>query len=263
MSKISQYIQAKNNQNKKVLTVFLTAGFPDPHSFVDLAVKTFDSGADLLEIGIPFSDPIADGPVIQKSSQIAIENGVTISSSLNYAEKIKSRIDKPIILMGYANPILHYGLKEFLGEATNSGVDGLIVPDIPIEEYDDFWNDNSHKIDKILLTTPTSPAERIRKIDQISDGFIYCVSVTGTTGMHQKFSNSSLDNLERTYNLIEKNKMLIGFGISGPEVIKNFSPYCDGVIVGSAVINKLLSEKDKQYRKTCGFIRTLSDACKA
>ncbi len=263
MSKISEHIQQLNDQSRKALTVFLTAGFPVADNFVDLAVNTFESGADLLEIGIPFSDPIADGPVIQKSSQIALKNGVTLSTVLTYTEKIKSKTDKPIILMGYANPILHFGLKDFINQAKNCGVDGLIIPDIPIEEYNDFWTEEAAGIDKILLTTPTSPAERIRNIDQLSNGFVYCVSVTGTTGMQEKFQESSLDNLNRTYNIIKNNKMLIGFGISGPDVIKKFSPHCDGVIVGSAVINKLLSEKDKQCRETCDFIRAMSNACTA
>jgi len=261
MSKISKYIHNINDRNKKALAVFLTAGFPKADGFVDLAAKTFESGADLLEIGIPFSDPIADGPVIQRSSQIALANGVTLSSVLSYVERIKSRIDKPIILMGYANPILHFGLKEFINQSKNCGVDGLIVPDIPIEEYNDFWIDDDKNIDKILLTTPTSPTERIRQIDRTSSGFVYCVSVTGTTGMQQKFKKDGLNNLKRTYDLIKKNKMLIGFGVSGPDVIKNFSPFCDGVIVGSAIINRLLSEKGKSFQATYDFINSLSIAC--
>ena len=261
MTKISDYLQSINNQNRKALAVFLTAGFPKAATFIDLALKTLDSGADLLEIGIPFSDPIADGPVIQRSSQIALDNGITLTSVLNYAEKIKTQTDKPIILMGNANPLLHYGMEPFLKHAASSGVNGLIVPDIPVEEYDDFWIDKNDAIDKILLTTPTSPAERIRRIDQTSSGFVYCVSVTGTTGIQKKFDNSNLENLERTYNLIQKNKMLIGFGISGPEVIKKLSPYCDGVIVGSAVIDQIFSENDKNYQQTSDFIQTLSSAC--
>ena len=150
MTKISDYLQSINNQNRKALAVFLTAGFPKAATFIDLALKTLDSGADLLEIGIPFSDPIADGPVIQRSSQIALDNGITLTSVLNYAEKIKTQTDKPIILMGYANPILHYGIEQFLKHAASSGVNGLIVPDIPVEEYGDFWIDKNDAIDKIL-----------------------------------------------------------------------------------------------------------------
>jgi tryptophan synthase alpha chain len=262
MSKLAKYIEKINEQKNKALAVFLTAGFPEKGAFVDLAVNAFNSGADVLEIGIPFSDPIADGPVIQKSSQIALSNGITLSDVLGYTARIKSKTDKPIILMGYANPILHFGLEKFIDAAIESGVDGLIVPDIPIEEYDDFWTTNLNKIDKILLTTPTSPTQRIQEIDKLSQGFVYCVSVTGTTGIQQKFENSNLANLKRTYDLINRNKMLIGFGISGPEVIKTFSPFCDGVIVGSAIINQLLSEKSRDYRHTLNFINSLSNACK-
>ena len=261
MNKISSYIHSINNRKRKALAVFLTAGFPTTESFVDLAVKSFESGADLLEIGIPFSDPIADGPVIQKSSYVALQNGITISSVLHYAQLIKGFVDKLVILMGYANPILHYGLDKFITEAKSSGVDGLIVPDIPLEEYDDFWKDQTQEIDKILLTSPTSSAQRIEEIDQKSRGFIYCVSVTGTTGMQDQFNADNIDNIKRTYSLIKNNKMMIGFGISGPAVIKKFSPHCDGVIVGSAIIHKLLSEKDNKFTKTGEFINSLSNAC--
>jgi len=162
--------------------------------------------------------------------------------------------------MGYANPLLKYGIKEFICRAVNSGVDGLIIPDIPIEECDEFWNGALTGIDNILLTTPTSSAERIKKIDQKSSGFLYCVSVSGTTGSQLQFSPDMMQNLKRTYDLVKKNKMLIGFGISNAETIKSLSSYCDGYIVGSAVIKKLMDENDSKFNKALDLVQELSEA---
>ena len=262
MSYIAEYIQKTNDQRRKALAVFLTAGFPEPENFVDLSVNLLKEGADILELGIPFSDPIADGPVIQKSSKYALDMGIRLQTVLEYTDKIKQQIKKPIILMGYANPILNYGLGNFMNDARNSGVDGLIIPDIPLEEYKSFWEiEYNNDIDRILLTTPTSPAERIQKIDQKSNGFVYCVSVTGTTGSGKKFDADTIENLKNTYTLIKKNKMLIGFGISGPEDIKKFHPYCDGVIVGSAIIKRLMENEKSGFKETLEFVSELSKMC--
>jgi tryptophan synthase alpha chain len=241
-----------------VLSVFLTAGFPSKYNFVELAKNVLDEGADMMEIGIPFSDPLADGPVIQASSKIALDNGVTLKDVLNYSGIIYSSTDKPIILMGYANPIRKYGLKSFLNDAVNAGVKGLIVPDVPLEEYDSFFENGNHNIDVILLTTPASTEERIKMIDDKSSGFVYCVSVTGITGARDNFSDKVVNNIIRTRSVIKKNKMLIGFGISKPEHVKTFAPYCDGVIVASAVIKSLMSD---DISCTLELISNLNMAC--
>lgn len=259
MSYIRNYIDKLNNQKRKALSIFLTAGFPNKNTFVDLAKAVFDAGADLLELGIPFSDPLADGPIIQTSSTIALNNNVTSKDVLKYAEIISKHSEKPIILMGYANPINRYNKLNFFNDAVNAGVKGLIVPDIPLEEYDSFYDCDTNNLDIILLTTPTSTNERIKSIDNKSSGFVYCVSVTGTTGIKDSFGNETFENLKRTYSLIKKNKMLIGFGISKPDDIKNFSPYCDGVIVGSRIIKSIL-DSDK-LDDTLKIIAELSNAC--
>jgi len=260
MSKIRDYIQNINNQNKKVLSVFLTASFPRKTNFVELAVEILNNGADMLEIGIPFSDPIADGPVIQYSSKAALESGVRLQDIFIYTEKIKAKTGKPIILMGYANPIVKFGIKDFISRSIDSCADGLFIPVIPLVEYDGFWNGSLTGIDNILLTTPTSSAEHIKKIDQKSSGFLYCVSVSGTTGPQLQFFPEMMQNLKRTYDLVKKNKMLIGFGISNAETIKSLSSYCDGFIVGSAIIKKLMNEKDKSYTDTVNLVQSLSEA---
>ena len=259
MSKISDHIESINHSGKKALTIFLTAGYPSSNKFVDSAKAIIDSGADILEIGIPFGDSLADGPVIQSSYYAAIEQGVNIKSVLKFVEEIKAARGIPIIIMGSANPINNYGTKNFLDAAYDSGASGVIVPDIPIEEFDAFFEGTNDNIDKILLTTPTSSEERIKRIDNASSGFVYCVSVVGTTGVRNNFDETVLKNLERTYSLVKKNKLQIGFGISSGEDVKRFRKFCDGVIVGSAVVKTLNQENANE--KTKVLIRELSDSC--
>lgn len=265
MSYIKETIENINSKNEKCLTAFLTAGYPTKKIFVSLATSILDAGADILEIGVPFSDPLAEGPVIQHSSQKALENGVTIADTFEYAKEIKRACNKPIILMGYANPVMKYGVDKYIETAENCGVDGLIIPDLPAEEFVDFFGDklNNSNLDGILLTTPTSSDERISNIDKISSGFVYCVSVTGTTGVRDNFNNSTLPNLERTYKVITQNKMQIGFGISTPERVKQFSPHCDGVIVGSAIIKSIMESNENNFQLTTNLISNLKNACKA
>jgi tryptophan synthase alpha chain len=260
MSVIKKHIENINLSGRKALSVYLTSGFPNKNKFTDLALKVFDAGADMIEIGIPFSDPLADGPVIQSSSKSALDNGINLKQTLEYAREIKCKSSKPIILMGYANPISKYKLKNFISDSINCGADGLIIPDLPLEEYDTFFTEDVRTIDTILLTTPTSSIERIRAIDSKSRGFVYCVSVIGTTGIRKQFGQDILSNLQRTYSNIEKNKMMIGFGISNRESITTFSPYCDGLIVGSAVIKQLF-EDDSAFSRTTKLVGELSGAC--
>ncbi|MGB5896249.1 MAG: tryptophan synthase subunit alpha, partial [Ignavibacteriaceae bacterium] len=172
-SKISTFIEDKNLKGEKILSVFLTSGFPKKDKFVELALNVLDDGADMLEIGFPFSDPIADGPTIQQSSKTALSNGIDLLTTMNYVKEIKTHTDKPIILMGYANPLLSYGLEKFADDSKRIGLDGLIVPDIPLDEYDNFFTSKFDRTDIILLITPTTPTERIKIIDEKSSGFVY------------------------------------------------------------------------------------------
>ncbi len=259
MLKIYKKIEEVNNRSEKVLSVFLTAGYPDVESFVELALGVLDAGADMLEIGIPFSDPLADGAVIQKSSMVAIGNGVNLESVFEFSRLIRAETDKPLILMGYANPVFRYGVDRFLSDAVGCGIDGLIIPDIPLEEYDSFYPSNQISLDRILLTTPQSGEERIKEIDSKSSGFVYCVSVSGTTGVRNSFTDTEIKPLQNTRNLIKKNKMLVGFGISTVANIKQVSPFCDGVIVGSAVIKKL-DESGKEG--VFDLVRNLKSGCR-
>ncbi len=254
MSKIEATIRNEFAKGSKVLSVFLTAGFPEVNGFSDLALKVFDYGADIIELGIPFSDPIADGPVIQHSSQVAIDNGVNLEKVFQYLAEIKKHSDKPIILMGYANPILNYGISSFFSTCKELNVDGLIIPDIPLEEFDSFFDTNTSNIDTILLVSPTSDEMRIRMIGEKSKGFVYCVSVKGITGERNSVAQDSLNYIKKVKSLLPDKNILVGFGISNPQTAKVFSSISDGVIVGSAVI-KLLSEK--KFRETFDLISSM------
>ncbi len=259
MSFIKKYISQKNESGEKVLSVFLTAGFPDKNNFTELALKVLDAGADMLEIGFPFSDPLADGPIIQHSSQIALENGVNLKETLNFVKEIRSQTNKPLVMMGYANPVLSYGIKNFADDAKAAGVNGVIIPDVPIEEYENFFDNSFEGLDTILLITPTTPDERIKLIDERSSGFVYCVSVSGTTGIYHQDKSVSIDFIKRARSSVKKNKTLIGFGISNEEDAKEFAPYCDGVIVGSAIIKSLMND-DTNFTKTIEQVKKLKEA---
>lgn len=257
MSFILEYIQEVNKRNEKVLSVFLTAGFPGKENFVQLALKALDAGADLLEIGIPFSDPMADGPVIQNSSQAAIDNGTSITDVFRFAKAIREKTTKPLIAMTYANILLHYGVEKFLSAAKNSGFNGVIIPDLSVEEYHNFVPEGN-ELDIIMLASPITSDDRLKKIDELSNGFVYFVSVTGTTGVQQNFNDEILNRIKHARTII-KNKMLIGFGISKPDDIKLFSPYADGMIVGSAVIKELMKD-DSGFSKTIELVTKLKAA---
>jgi len=258
MSKIKNRIEEINSTGRKALSIFLTSGFPTIDRYVDNTNKIIDAGADIIELGMPFSDPLADGGVIQQSSQIALQNGITQKQTFQFAEEIKNRNNIPLILMGYANTLQKYGKEQFEQDAINAGVDGLIIPDVPLEEFDDFFAPFSDKLDKILLTTPTSNKDRITDLDNKTNGFLYCVSVTGTTGVRDGFDKSIMENLSTTYQIVKKNKILIGFGISKPENILQLSPSADGFIIGSAVIKSLQNDG---IDATVELVKSFSDAC--
>ena len=253
MSFINEYITLKNNSDEKILSVFLTSGFPDKESFIELALKILNAGADMLEIGFPFSDPLADGPIIQHSSQVSLENGVNLKTTFNFIKEIRKRTDKPLIMMGYANPVLSYDIKKFSDDAKDSGVNGVIIPDIPIEEYDNFFDGSFEGLDKILLITPTTSVERIGLIDDKSSGFVYCVSVSGTTGIQNNSKSESVDFVKKTRTVVKRNKTLVGFGISNEEDAKLFAANCDGIIVGSAIIKSLMNN-GKDFQQTLKLV---------
>lgn len=257
-SRLENYINDIKLHSGKVLSVFITCGFPSPDRFEELVLSLFEAGADMIELGVPFSDPIADGSIIQLSSQQALLNGINLEKTLLTAEKIKSQSDKPIILMGYSNPFLSYGISDLAKSIKEIGIDGIIVPDVPIEEYDDFFEDNFNEVDIILLVSPTTPKERVIKIGNKSSGFVYCISVKGITGKQQIEQKNSLEYVRDLRYILKHKNILVGFGISNEQTAYNFSRVSDGVIIGSAVI-KLLLNSNGTNKETLDFIKRVKN----
>lgn len=234
-------------KSKDILSIFYTAGFPELKSTVPVAKYLADAGADIIEIGIPFSDPVADGPTIQESNKIALDNGMNLHLLIDEVKEIRRQgVEIPILLMGYLNPVIQYGVEKFLKDAANAGVDGLILPDMPLTEYEEEYRQlfDKENLCNTFLISPTTSEERIRKIDQATRGFVYAVSASSTTGARNTFSDEQIAYFERLKQMELQNPCLIGFGISGRETFSKASAYGSGAIVGSAFINLLKSSKD-------------------
>lgn len=238
MGRIEQKLAALKRDKKKALVFFITAGFPQRDSTPTIAATLEAGGADMLEIGMPFSDPLADGPVIQHSSSVALQNGVTLDSIFEMVVTIRSSSSIPLVLMGYLNPIMEYGAERFFQKAAESGVDGIILPELPLEEVKRFnATIAATGLSQILLVTPTTSPERIREIDSASRGFLYCVSTTGVTGSKHRLDIK--EYLEHVRQFAPTNPLLVGFGISTPEDAATISAAANGVIIGSALIRRL------------------------
>jgi tryptophan synthase alpha chain len=255
--RITQALNSLKEQKKKALVLFLTAGYPKRGSTVPLVLELAQAGADIIELGMPFSDPLADGPIIQTSSQQAIKNGMTLEHILEQVKEIRNHTNIPLVLMGYLNPILHYGEEKFFADAAKVGVDGIILPEVPLEEAARFLSHTrkQHLAD-ILLVSPATSDERIRSIDKISSGFLYCVSTTGVTG------KSNIGDIEsyvkRVKHTAKKNPVLVGFGITTPSEARRASQNADGVIVGSALIQKIA--QGGTAMEMSHWVRQLKDA---
>jgi tryptophan synthase alpha chain len=256
-NRIRDRINLIQSQGGKALACFLTAGFPTIDATVPLVLEIEKGGADIIELGMPFSDPLADGPVIQQSSQIALKNGVTLDKILLYVKTIRKFSEIPLVLMGYLSPILAYGAEKFFKAAARSGVDGIILPELPLEESGRYKSilDRAGLV-QILLATPTTPPERIAKIDRASNGFLYCVSTTGVTGSAARSING--DYVSSVKRAAKKNPVLVGFGIKTPADAQHMARYADGVIVGSALIQKIA--QGESLNKVGTWIRQLKKA---
>lgn len=239
MNRLCKLFEQNRARRRKLLSIFITAGYPELDSAPEL-VRTLEmAGADFVEIGVPFSDPIADGPTIQKASQHALENGMNLKMVLEQIQIIRRQSQIPIILMGYFNPMMNYGLEKMVADAEAVGVDGFIIPDLLPEEFlrcGGVFEGSSLGVN--FLVSPNTPLSRIRKIDGLTRDFIYCVSVTGVTGVRQGIRPELFDFLKSVRGQVE-HPYLVGFGISKPTDARKIVQYCDGVIIGSAVINRL------------------------
>jgi tryptophan synthase alpha chain len=230
---------------KPVLSVFYTAGFPNLDDTEKIAIALEAAGADLIEIGIPFSDPVADGPTIQASNKKALDNGMSVALLLKQVAALRTKIKMPIILMGYLNPVMQYGFEHFFKDAAAAGVDGLILPDLPLDEFAQYeFLTNSLNLSVCFLISPTTSEARIRKIDAISSGFVYAVSASSTTGAKGEFTPEQIAYFNRlkSYNL--KNPFLIGFGISNYTTYAQACSYGAGAIVGSSFIQQISESKN-------------------
>ncbi len=239
MTRIDQVFRKLQEKGEKALIPFITAGDPDLATSRGLALEIAARGADLLELGIPFSDPLADGPTIQASSSRALKAGVHFSDVLALAGELRRETDIPLILMGYYNPILQYGLEKAASEAARQGVDGFIIPDLPAEEAES-WRRAARRagIATIFLAAPTSGPERLKTLGRLTRGFLYYVSVTGITGARTDLPPELIRELDEVRSLV-KCPLAVGFGISTPEQVKGLAPHVDGVVVGSAIVQQV------------------------
>jgi tryptophan synthase alpha chain len=231
-----------------VLSIYYTAGFPQLNDTLKIAKELEDSGVQVLEIGIPFSDPLADGPVIQESSTVAIENGMNIETLFKQLENLRSTVSLPVVLMGYLNPILQYGFESFLIKCKACDIDGVIIPDLPLDEIEHHYGKllDKYNIYNISLVTPHTPPNRIYTIDKLSKGFVYFVSSSSITGNTLDKNDLQQEYFKKIKSLKIKNSKLIGFGISNNETFKTACEYANGAIIGSAFIKAL---KNKQNIK--------------
>lgn len=229
------------NKKSPILSIYFTAGYPNIDSTLHIAEALEKSGADFIEIGFPYSDPVADGPVIQASSQVALNNGMTVPILFEQLKDLRKHVSIPVLLMGYVNPVLQYGVENFCNKAAETGVDGVIIPDLPMYEYENLYKECflRNKLSNIFLVTPQTSEERIRKIDALSNAFIYLLSSSSTTGKDLKVSNEADAYFQRIRDMDLKNPTMIGFGISDQKSFSKAAEYTRGAIVGSAFVKTL------------------------
>jgi len=226
---------SKAFENKKAFVAFVTGGDPDVETTEKLIIAMAQSGVDLIEIGIPFSDPVAEGPVIQEADERALANGCTVDDLFEMVKRVRTKIDIPLLFMTYANPVFAYGKERFMKNCQDCGIDGIIVPDLPFEEKDELASEcQKYGITQISMIAPTSK-ERIETIAKESEGFIYCVSSLGVTGMRNEIQSNVAGMIDQV-RTISATPCAVGFGISTPEQAKQMSLVSDGIIIGSAIV---------------------------
>ena len=234
-------INQKLKENKKLLSIYFTAGYPNLNDTVTIIQDLEKSGVDMIEIGLPFSDPLADGPTIQASSTQALKNGMTTEVLFSQLKDIRKSVNIPLIIMGYFNPMLQYGVEAFCKKCAEIGIDGLIIPDLPVDVYNEQYKATFEKygLINVFLITPQTSVERINFIDSISNGFIYMVSSASVTGSNSGFGDEQTKYFKRIAEMNLKNPQIIGFGISNNETFTQATTHAKGAIIGSAFIKYL------------------------
>jgi len=242
MNRIEELFNKKQN---KILSVYCTAGFPRLEDTLPVMMALEENGTDMIELGMPYSDPLADGPVIQHSSAIALQNGMTLKKLFEQLNGFRSKVSIPVLLMGYMNPILQYGFEKFCADASAVGVDGLILPDLPEYEYETEYGDviKKYGLDFIFLVTPETSDERVHRLDKLSNGFLYTVSSSSTTGKDKNMTDVK-NYLERIKNLKLRNPIVVGFGIKDKQTFEAACANANGAIIGTAFIKALENDND-------------------
>ena len=255
MNRIDQVFKEKAG----ILNVYFTAGFPGLNDTLRIVRALEKAGADMLEIGIPFSDPVADGPIIQDSSRAALKNGMTLERLFDQLKDLRNEISIPVLLMGYINPVIQYGIERFCSKCKEVGIDGVIVPDLPMQEYLDSYSSHfkSRGIHNIFLTGPNTAESRIREIDEKSDGFIYVVSSSSITGVKSGIQDGQEEYYKHIQSMNLKTPQLIGFGISDNQSFRAACTYANGAIVGSAFIQQL--KEDSTQNGINGFVKKIKN----
>jgi tryptophan synthase alpha chain len=247
------------SKKTNVLNIYCTAGYPTLNATLEVIQALESSGADIIELGMPYSDPLADGEVIQASSAIALQNGMTIAKLFEQLQSLRPTINVPVILMGYLNPIMQYGIQNFCAKAQAVGIDGVILPDLPMFEYETMYKElfTKHRLDVIFLVTPETSDERVRKIDELGSGFIYAVSSSSTTGKNKPIEAQE-SYFKKLQNMQLKNPVLVGFGIKDKATFLAATKYTNGAIVGSAYIKALEGSTDITTT-TKNFLKGITD----
>ncbi len=235
-----------NSKPKNLLSVYFTAGFPELNDTLPVMKAIQEGGADIIEIGIPFSDPIADGPTIQASGKKALTNGMTLKLLFNQIESMRKKIDIPVLLMGYLNPVIQFGVENFAMKCKECGIDGLILPDMPLYEFETLYKEvfASHGLSSVFLVTPQTSDERIRQVDEATDSFIYLVSSSATTGAKSGLGSDQLEYFKKIEGMKLNSPTLIGFGISNRESFEAVCGYSNGAIIGSAFIDMMAASNN-------------------
>lgn len=243
MNRIEKLFQEKKSN---ILTIYCTAGFPEKEATIPIIEALEQNGVDLIEIGMPFSDPLADGETIQKSSEIALKNGMTVQVLFEQLQNIRQKVSIPLVLMGYLNPVLQFGVENFCKKCAEVGIDGLILPDLPLHEYEEHYKTllEQYNLFPIFLITPQTSEARIKAIDSLSKGFIYVVSQASTTGTKSGISEEQETYFRRIQAMQLQNPLQIGFGITDTDSFRKACQYAQGAIIGSAFIKYIQGRKD-------------------
>lgn len=257
MNRINQKLKEDNlsaSKAGKLLSIYFTAGYPNLEDTVPIIHELEKAGVDMVEIGLPFSDPLADGPTIQESSTTALKNGMTTELLFEQLKNIRKTVSIPLIIMGYFNPVLQYGVEKFCKKCAEIGIDGLILPDLPLDVYEEEYESiyKKYGLINVFLITPQTSEKRIRAIDTASDGFIYMVSSASTTGAKSGFGKEQMEYFDKIASLSLANPQIVGFGISNSETFEAATKKAKGAIIGSAFIKHLTQHGTK---KITDFIR--------